>query len=199
MRITDHYARRAQAQGYPARSVYKLEEIQRKFGLVRRGDTVLDIGASPGSFSLLLLELLHGSGRVVAVDCSSLGIAPSAAAFRYVQGDIFDDDTLCKIGGLGPYSVIISDAAPSTSGNRIVDAAKSTEIGLRVVDIAREHLIQSGNLVIKLLQGGEERAILEQLRADFASARGFKPRASRSESSEVYYVALGACWSAKEN
>jgi len=221
----DYWTLRAKKEGYPARSVYKLEEIVRKFGLLnglgsRRGTpecsqtgagpAILDVGAAPGSWSLWLLRQMKGRGTLMAVDIQDLDIVPQIEAmglhkatgtakvdepigahFTFVKGSILDEPVRARLRELGPYNLVVSDAAPATSGNRLVDQARSEELVEAVIELALEVLAPGGALVTKIFQGGEERRLLTKLRAHFAQARAFKPQACRSESFETYLVATG--------
>jgi len=197
----DYWTLRAKKEGYPARSVYKLEEIVRKFGLLKglsggrgvpdRGPAILDVGAAPGSWSLWLLRQMKGAGRLVAVDIQDLGIAPDDANFSFVKGSILDEEVRSSLRAAGPYDLVVSDAAPATSGNRIVDQSRSEELVEAVMGLALEVLAPGGALVVKIFQGGEEKRLLSELRAHFAQARAFKPEACRSESFETNLVATG--------
>jgi len=221
----DYWTLRAKKEGYPARSVYKLEEIVRKFGLLnglggRRGTpersqtgagpAILDVGAAPGSWSLWLLRQMKGCGTLMAVDIQDLDIVPQIEAmglhkatgtakvdepigahFYFCQGSILDEPVRARLRELGPYNLVVSDAAPATSGNRLVDQARSEELVEAVIGLALEVLAPGGALVTKIFQGGEERRLLTELRVHFAQARAFKPQACRSESFETYLVATG--------
>ena len=185
----DYYSQLARKQGYPARSVYKLEEIQVKFQPIKKGALVLDIGAAPGSWSLYALKKLRAN--VVGLDTTETvlpGYGPPA--YNLIQGDLFDGRVWDSIIGLGPYDSILSDAAPMTSGSRLVDSSKSGEIAWRVLALARSSLEAGGNMVIKILQGGEEQALLTNMRGAFKKARAFKPKACRRESTETYLIGL---------
>jgi len=228
----DYWTLRAKKEGYPARSVYKLEEIVRKFGLLnglgsRRstpersqtgaGPAILDVGAAPGSWSLWLLRQMKGRGTLMAVDIQDLDIVPQIEAmglhkatgtakvdepigahFTFVKGSILDEPVRARLRELGPYNLVVSDAAPATSGNRLVDQARSEELVEAVIGLALGVLAQGGALVTKIFQGGEERRLLTELRAHFAQARAFKPQACRSESFETYLVATGFCKSPEQ-
>jgi len=221
----DYWTLRAKKEGYPARSVYKLEEIVKKFGLLnglggRRGTpecsqtgagpAILDVGAAPGSWSLWLLRQMKGRGTLMAVDIQDLDIVPQIEAmglhkatgatkvdepigahFTFVKGSILDEPVRARLRELGPYNLVVSDAAPATSGNRLVDQARSEELVEAVIGLALGVLAPGGALVTKIFQGGEERRLLTELRAHFAQARAFKPQACRSESFETYLVATG--------
>jgi len=228
----DYWTLRAKKEGYPARSVYKLEEIVRKFGLLnglgsRRstpersqtgaGPAILDVGAAPGSWSLWLLRQMKGRGTLMAVDIQDLDIVPQIEAmglhkatgatkvdeptrahFTFVKGSILDEPVRARLRELGPYNLVVSDAAPATSGNRLVDQARSEELVEAVIGLALGVLAPGGALVTKIFQGGEERRLLTELRAHFAQARAFKPQACRSESFETYLVATGFCKSPEQ-
>lgn len=188
----DFWTLKAKKEGYPARSVYKLEEIVAKFGLIKStGSQILDIGAAPGSWSLWILRKLAGRGRLAAVDIQDLGISPQDENFRFIKGSILDEAVRSDLKALGPYSLVVSDAAPSTTGNRLVDQARSEELVDAVMALGFEVLAPGGSLVMKIFQGGEEKRLLTELKARFAQARGFKPEACRSISFETYLVATG--------
>lgn len=188
----DYYWRKSKEDGYPARSVYKLQELQDKHALLKPGNRVLDLGCSPGSWSLMILDLLGGNGAVTGVDLNQPDAKLlSRKGFRFIPGDFFTEDTLTLILQSGPYDAVLSDAAPSTSGNRMTDTARSLEIGLRVLEIADKALVHGGSMAVKIFQGGEERQVLEGMKARFSEARAFKPKASRSDSMEIYFIAKG--------
>jgi len=194
-RSQDAFGRRARREGYPARSVFKLRELQERFRLIRPGARILDLGAAPGSWSLYCLETLKGRGRVVAVDLNELSIQPKAAAqgseLRFLKGDLFSAEIERQAAELGPYDLVLSDAAPRTSGASIVDSQRSLELAGRAFELACRLLKPGGNLVVKVFQGGEEATLLERIRGAFAKARALKPEASRSESREVYFLGMG--------
>jgi 23S rRNA (uridine2552-2'-O)-methyltransferase len=189
-RSEDHFSRRAREQGFPARSVYKLQEMQERFRLIRPGARILDLGAAPGSWSQFCLEQLAGRGRVVAIDLNEPSFRPpeGGAEFRFLKGDLFSAEVERTAAELGPYDLVLSDAAPHTSGSSLVDAQASLELAIRAFELACSCLRPGGNLVLKVFQGGEEGALLARIRAGFAKARAFKPGASRSESREVYFL-----------
>ncbi len=188
----DYYWRKSKEEGYPARSVFKLQEIQQKYGPLRPGNRVLDLGASPGSWSLFILDLLAGAGRVIGVDLNPPdGKLLSRKNFRFFHGDFTTEGLVTQIAEEGPFDVVVSDAAPSTTGNRTLDTARSTEIARNVLAICEKCLAPGGNCVLKIFQGGEEKEILDRMRARFAAARAFKPKASRSDSMETYFLGLG--------
>ncbi len=188
----DYYWRRSREEGYPARSVFKLQQIQERHRPLRPGSRVLDLGASPGSWSLYLLELNAGGGSVTGVDLNPPDRALlSRRGYRFLQGDFTSPDVVARIAEAGPFDAVVSDAAPSTTGNRTLDTARSARIARAVLARCRRCLVPGGSCVLKIFQGGEERDILQEMRGMFESARGLKPKASRSESMETYFLGLG--------
>jgi 23S rRNA (uridine2552-2'-O)-methyltransferase len=187
----DYYWRKSKEEGYPARSVFKLQEIQERHRPLRPGSRILDLGASPGSWSLYLLDLNAGAGSVMGVDLNPPDQKLiSRKGYRFLEGDFTRAQTLSKIAEAGPYDAVVSDAAPSTTGNRTLDTARSADIARQVLAICRRCLAPRGSCVLKIFQGGEERAILAEMRGMFTAVRALKPKASRSESMETYFVGL---------
>jgi 23S rRNA (uridine2552-2'-O)-methyltransferase len=187
----DFWTKKAKSEGYPARSVYKLAEMQEKFRFLRAGMRILDIGAAPGSWSLWILRFLKGNGSLSACDLSPLQIRDPFSNLFFVQGDLYAASVRAALAARGPYDLIVSDAAPATTGNRTVDTAKSEGIVEAVLDYADALLAPGGTVVAKLFQGGGERALLDRLKAGYESARGFKPKACRAESFETYLIGMG--------
>jgi 23S rRNA (uridine2552-2'-O)-methyltransferase len=202
----DHWTLRAKKEGYPARSVYKLKEMDEKFGLLKANGSgsavlrVLDLGAAPGSWSLYVLRKLAklpaSSFSLCSADISPLsreydkGIFDSGNFF-FIQGDITADDVKSSILSHGPYRLVISDAAPATTGNRTIDTLRSLELANAVLSYAEASLEKGGNLAIKVFQGGDTSTVLKRIKELFNSAKSFKPEACRSESFETYYLGLG--------
>jgi 23S rRNA (uridine2552-2'-O)-methyltransferase len=188
----DYYWRKSKEEGYPARSVFKLQEIQQKHAPIKPPARVLDLGASPGSWSLYLLDMLAGGGSVTGVDLNDPDTKLlSRKNYRFLRGDFTTADVRENIREAGPFDVIVSDAAPSTTGNRALDTPRSAEIVRTVIAICEECLVPGGNCVMKIFQGGEEQEIRAQMRSLFASTKAFKPKASRSDSMETYFIGLG--------
>jgi 23S rRNA (uridine2552-2'-O)-methyltransferase len=184
----DAFTRAAKAQGYPARSVFKLEEIDRRTRLLRAGQRVLDLGAAPGSWSMYAAQRIGPSGKLLAVDLSPIQapLGPSATA---VQGDALALSN-ADLALFAPYDVVLSDMAPSTTGSKIADQARSYELFLRAVAVARELLAPGGAFVGKIFMSDDfprARAALQEL---FAEVRAIRPEGTRSASSEVFLVGL---------
>lgn len=186
----DHYTRLARKQRYPARSVFKLKEIQKKYGLIRKKHHVLDLGCAPGSWLLHAAELVGSDGRVVGFDLKPVTIALPPQV-RTLSGDIngFNDGLKTDLGGA--FHVVLSDMAPATTGNSNVDAARSAELCEMALKAARQVLLPGGAFVCKIFQGGDFNVFRERVSCHFDRCRIFKPRSSRKASSEIYIIGLG--------
>ncbi|MDR0597941.1 MAG: RlmE family RNA methyltransferase [Treponema sp.] len=197
----DRWSLRAQKEGYPARSVYKLEELGEKFGLLRLpGDggtfRALDLGAAPGSWSLYILRKLGKRCLLTAADLSPLSRRYDRGLFdgencRFIQGDMTAPEIREAILALGPFNLVMSDAAPATTGNRSVDALRSLELAEAALGYAETALVKGGNFIVKVFQGGETASALKRIRELFRAAKSCKPEACRGNSFETYYVGLG--------
>jgi len=186
----DFWSRKAFAEGYPARSVYKLKEIDEKFGFIKKNYTVLDLGAAPGSWTTFLLRTMNGSGKVVSCDLNPLAKDVKSDNLEFIQGDLNAPEVRQKIKELGPYDLVVCDAAPLTTGNRMVDTARSESLVEMAIWYASTMLKPGGNFTVKIFQNGDQQKLLKSMREIFTSARGFKPEACRSESFETYLIGL---------
>jgi 23S rRNA (uridine2552-2'-O)-methyltransferase len=186
-KTTDRFYRQAKADGFAARSVFKLEELDSKFRLFRPGQAVLDLGAAPGSWMQYVSEKVGEAGRVVAVDRNAIRTTlPGNCTF--LQADVLS----LKAGELGDeFDLVISDLAPQTTGNREGDHARSVELCRKALELARALLADGGSFVCKMYQWEESRGFLEELRKDFKTAKTQKPKASRAESREMFFVGIG--------
>ncbi len=188
----DYYWKKSKKEGYPARSVFKLQEIQEKHRILRRGSRVLDLGASPGSWSLYILDLLGENAEVTGVDLKPPDRKLlSRKNFHFLPGDFTSQEVMQRIVEGAPYDTVVSDAAPSTTGTRALDTARSLDIARHVLDICQRVLAPGGTCLLKIFQGGEEKEILDRMRVLFRASRAFKPKASRSDSMETYYIGTG--------
>jgi 23S rRNA (uridine2552-2'-O)-methyltransferase len=183
----DHFTKEAKAAGYPARSVFKLEEIDRRARILRAGMNVLDLGASPGSWALYAAKQVGPKGRVFAVDLKPLETAlPQNATF--VMGDAFAlDDT--TFGAAAPYDVVLSDMAPSTTGNRLGDQTRSFELFMRALEVGGRLLKPGGSFVGKIFMGEDLPIARAEVRKLFTGERLIRPEGTRSVSYEIFVVA----------
>ena len=186
----DFWSKKALSEGYPARSVYKLKELDEKFGLLKKNSSVLDLGAAPGSWTVFALRTLNGTGHLTSIDLKPLAKDVVGSNLTFIQGDLYDEAVRTQARDLGPYDSVICDAAPATTGNKTVDTARSTGLVELAIFYAQTMLKPGGNFVVKIFQGGDQQQLLKSMRQIFTSARGFKPEACRTESFETYLVGL---------
>lgn len=187
-RRPDAFTRAAKAQGYPARSVFKLEEIDRRARVFRAGQRVLDLGAAPGSWSMYAAKKIGPSGKLLAVDLSPItaALGPGTTA---VQGDALALDNR-DLALFAPYDVILSDMAPSTSGSKIADQARSFELLMRAVAVAAELLTPGGTFVGKIFMSDDFPKAKQALAALFSEVRAIRPEGTRTTSAELFLVGL---------
>ncbi|MDR1080181.1 MAG: RlmE family RNA methyltransferase [Deltaproteobacteria bacterium] len=188
-RLDDTWSARARREGYPARSVYKLQEIDERHGLFRKGMKVLDLGASPGSWSLYAARATGPSGRVLGVDLKPLAthVLPN---MEFMAGDVLELES----SGIpeGPWDAVISDLAPSTSGRKDADAARSLELDIAAFRLARGLIRPGGFFIAKVFQGGDTGAWVKgELTPAFRKTLLMKPKAVRKGSVEIYVLGLG--------
>lgn len=183
----DHYARQAKKDRYPARSVYKLEEIQQKHRLIKKGDKILDLGCSPGSWLLYAAKLTGEKGRVIGIDLKPTKLQ-AASNMEILAGDVLALDA----GSLGSdFNVVLSDMAPATTGHKAVDAARSAGLCEAALAIAHRVLLPGGSFVCKIFQGPDFNQFLDSVRASFDKQKIFKPQSSRKASKEIYIIGMG--------
>lgn len=191
-RWTDHYTERAKKERYPARSVFKLKEAQKKFCLIKKDDRVLDLGCSPGSWLLYAAELVGKRGRVVGIDLKEIRIKLPPQA-KTLTADIMTIDRAWfdeqKLGDR--FNVVLSDMAPATSGNKGLDAARSFQLCQAALNIAEMVLKPGGSFICKIFQGEEFKEFSDIVKNRFKRHKIFKPQSSRKESKEVFIVGMG--------
>jgi len=185
----DFYRSRARAEGYVARAIYKLKEVDEKYRLFKEGQRVLDLGCSPGSWLQYITGRIGPRGLVVGVDASPLEIEVAPPLY-FVQGEITSID-LKTIMALSPvFDVVVSDMAPKTTGMRQVDQQRSLELAFQAWDWAEELLKSGGHFLVKVFEGPDTGSLLAVLKANFNSCRPLKPAGSRPASREIYLLGL---------
>ncbi len=183
----DHYFKKAKAENYAARSVYKLKEMDQRLKLFRPGQRILDLGAAPGSWSQYAAQRIGAAGRIVAVD-----LQPPAQEIEGVEwliSDVvaLDPQQLIRLGGR--FDVVLSDMAPRTTGQKSVDAARSTLLAEAAFDLAWCVLKIKGKAVVKVFMGQDFPDLLDRGRTRFKKIKIFKPDASLRRSRETYLLA----------
>tara|TARA_Y100001970_G_C14214735_1_gene848978 strand:+ start:1764 stop:2345 length:582 start_codon:yes stop_codon:yes gene_type:complete len=186
-KIKDHYYFKAKSEGYVARSIYKLEEIDKKHNLISKGNFVIDFGCSPGSWLQYSSRKVGKKGFVLGIDLKPVNISLPDNV-KILEMDIFEayvEDL--KINGK-LFDVILSDMSPKTTGIRSADSQRSLDLNQRVIEISRELLKPNGSILLKVFQGASLEKFQKDLRRLFSNVKLFKPKSSRSESVEIFLL-----------
>jgi 23S rRNA (uridine2552-2'-O)-methyltransferase len=190
-RPKDHYFQKAKQEGLRARSAFKLDEILKRFPLVKKGGAVLDLGAAPGGFLQILADSVGPSGRVLGVDIVAIRPFTQKHVMTAVL-DVLADDFDAKLSALydGPLDAVISDMAPKTSGIKATDEARSQRLASKALEVAVARGRPGSSFVAKLFMGGDFEEFRNQLRAHYEEVKVVRPEATRGASMEVYLVGL---------
>ncbi|MFH1156092.1 MAG: RlmE family RNA methyltransferase [Pseudomonadota bacterium] len=186
----DHYTEKAKKDNYPARSVYKLMEIQKKFNVLRKNGRVLDLGCAPGSWLMYAAIQAGSQGRAVGIDLQPVETRLPDNAVACV-GDIFDMNPDVAGQVAGEYDVVLSDMAPSTTGRKDVDTARSYDLCVAALAKAGDLLVQGGYFVCKIFQGSEFKQFEQDVKSMFSQCSIFKPESCRKSSKEIYIIGIG--------
>jgi len=188
-KIKDHYFYQAKCSGYVARSAYKLEEIDKKHRIIHKGNLVLDLGCSPGSWLQYASRKVGEGGQVLGVDLQPVNHSlPSQV--KVLQADIFDLTAKDLEMSGGMVDVILSDMAPKTTGMRATDAQRSFALNQQVLQLAEELLRPQGTLLVKAFQGAPLDGLRSAFRDTFAKVKLCKPKSSRAESVEIFLLGM---------
>ncbi len=186
--VNDHYVQQAKADGWRSRAAYKLMEIDDKDHLLKRGEVVVDLGATPGGWSQLAIKRVGESGRVFALDLIELH---PIHGVEFLQGDFREDavlnQLLQRLNGR-QVGVVLSDMAPNISGVSVTDQARGMHLCELALEFAKEQLKPSGAFLVKVFQGADFEAFIKQMRETFVTVQTRKPKASRDRSSEIYLL-----------
>ncbi|MGD9867782.1 MAG: RlmE family RNA methyltransferase [Hyphomicrobiales bacterium] len=192
--LNDPYVAAAKREGYRSRAAYKLAEIDDRYGLLKPGMTVVDLGAAPGGWSQVAAQRVRsveGPGRVVAADINPVEPVPGVTI---LLADILDEASPGRIRealGGARADLVVSDMAAPATGHKQTDHLRTMSLCEAAYDFAGEVLAPGGGFLAKVIQGGTERGLLERLKRDFGTVRHVKPRASRADSAELYVLATG--------
>lgn len=191
--VNDPYVKQAQQAGFRSRAAYKLLELQEKHRILKRGMTVMDLGAAPGSWSQVAREAVGANGKVIAVDCLPMDSIPDVT---FLQGDFTHDATRTwlqeqlTVNQQAYVHVVLSDMAPNLSGIWAADQARALDLAEQVWWFAQSHLITGGTMLIKIFQGTGIDQFVKELKSHFQKVILHKPKASRPQSREFYLLAL---------
>lgn len=184
----DFYYNKAKQMGYRSRAAFKLRFINEKFGLIKKGDAVVDLGAAPGGWLQVAAEL-SGGGPVVGVDLQRIEPVEGAVAIR---GDMTSEETQAKvIETIKKADVVVCDAAPNLSGNWALDHARSIDLARTALGVAVKILAPGGNFLAKAFQGDLYQGFVDEVGRHFSRVRTYKSPASRQQSAEIYVIGQG--------
>ncbi len=187
---SDYYARKAKAEDYRARSVYKLQEIQQRFAILAAGYRVLDLGASPGSWSQYASQIVGPKGHILGIDLTPIDLKLNNGTF--LVGDLNEagwPQRLNESAAPPPYDVVLSDMAPKTTGVRSTDMARSVQLCEQAFWIAQQVLRSGGHFVCKMFDNAESNAFRQMLRQHFEEVHIVRPKSTRQVSTEIFFVA----------
>ncbi len=188
----DFYAKKAKKEQYVARSVYKLMEIDKKYHIIKSGNQVLDLGASPGSWSQYATGKIGTEGRLLGIDLKKVFLSIPNATF--MKGDILTLDTELlkdKYGFDKPFDIILSDMAPDTTSSRFTDQMKSLELCEMALFTAHKLLKKGGNFVCKIFDSGDAMKFRDELKIYFQHVRLLRPKSVQQSSKEFFMIGLG--------
>jgi len=182
----DIYVRQSQVDGYRARSAYKLIEIDEKFKVFKNGISVIDLGASPGSWSQYISRTVK-SGRLVSIDLKGMEEIENTIQ---IKGDFTDLETQEKIKALfkSKVDVVVSDMAVNTTGIKDIDAIYTGELAMEAMNFSKEMLVKEGRFVSKIFLGSSFNEIVALGKKLFKEVKVFKPKSSRKESKESFII-----------
>lgn len=183
----EFYTALAKKEGYPARSVYKLKEIDEKYRILKKGDRVLDLGSAPGSWLLYISEKVGEKGKVVGVDAEELKILEKPNIV-FIKKSIFE---LNESDLKDRFHVVVSDLSPKTSGIKSLDSGKSMELAEKSFEIAELVLLEGGNFVCKIFENESTAEFFQKVKDSFDIAKRFKPKAVIKSSKEFYIIGTG--------
>jgi len=186
----EFYTLKARKEGYPARSVYKLKEIDEKFKILKKGDFVLDLGSAPGSWLLYASQKIGDKGKVFGVDIQEINL-PQKNNIFFIKKSVLNltGEDFQKMPS--QFQAVVADLAPNTSGIKSVDAARSFELSEAAFIIAKKVLVLGGNFVCKIFEGELTNQLIKEVKQYFKTVKRFKPSAVRKRSKEFYVVGLG--------
>ncbi|MCB4204048.1 RlmE family RNA methyltransferase [Deferribacterales bacterium Es71-Z0220] len=187
----DGYYKMAKAEGYSSRAAYKLKEINDKYKLIKKGDTVLDAGCAPGGWLQVLSEIVGNSGKIVGVDILDIKNV-KGENIHFIKGDLTEAKTLEEVLTYSNrYHTVVSDAAPNTSGQKIVDHMNSLELVKTIFNFTKKVLVKNGNFLFKLFDGEDRDDFIKELKNYFKNVKILRPDATRKNSFEIYVICQG--------
>lgn len=187
----DHYFKKAKEQNFAARSVFKLEEIDQKFKILKPKQMILDLGASPGSWSQYCSQKIGAEGQILGVDLKPVTVKLKNATF--IQADLQDleiEKVFVEYGFKPPFDLVISDMAPNTTGIRMTDQARSFDLCILAFKMAQKFLKKDGHFICKLFHSDDFTKLRDLIKVDYQRFEAVKPDSTRKISKEIFLVGL---------
>ena len=182
----DFFYKEAKSTGYRSRAAFKLKQICKKYKIIKEGNTIIDLGASPGGWSQVAQELTGENGKVIAVDMKKIDTIKGVIILR---GDMTDENSINEILNLtSTADVVISDMSPNISGQYSMDHARSIHLAYIALNTARKLLTKRGNFLVKVFEGESFKEFVDDVKLSFRYVKIFSPSASRKSSSEIYVI-----------
>lgn len=183
----DHYFKKAKKEGFVARSAYKLDEIQKRHRILKRGDRVLDLGCAPGAWAQIALKIVGPQGSVDGVDLKEVNLSAPNAKFQVKDAFTLTEQDFTKV----PFDVVLSDMAPNTTGVILRDQVLSEELCAHVLELLPKFLKPGGNFAMKLFMGPGSKDLEMRARKMFKTLKQLRPESTRKSSKEVFVIGLG--------
>ena len=187
----DYFFKKAKAENYAARSVFKLQEMDERFRIFKPGYRVLDLGAAPGSWSQYASQKIGADGRILGVDLQPIQLTLPNAIF--IAADLRDLElaaTMTEQGIAPPFDVVMSDMAPKTTGVRITDQSRSLELCEIALTSAERFLRPRGSFICKMFHGEDFESFRDRLRKRFGKVEALRPKSTRTESKEIFFICI---------
>ncbi len=187
----DYYFQKAKAENYVARSVFKLQEIDDRFKILKTGYNILDLGAAPGSWSQYASKKIGPQGKVLGIDLQPIKLSLSNAIFITADMRQLQLEEVTRATGMtSPFDVVLSDMAPKTTGIRVTDQSRSLELCTLALDVSKKFLKPRGTFVCKLFHSEDFESFRASLKESFAKVEVLRPKSTRKESKEIFFIAL---------
>jgi len=189
--LKDYYFQKAKTENYAARSIFKLQEIDERYKIIRPGYKVLDLGAAPGSWSQYVSKKVGPQGRILGVDLQPVKLSlPNAVFITSDFRDVNFEEVMATHGIVPPFDVVLSDMAPNTTGIRITDQTRSLELCVLALETAEKYLRPRGSFIAKFFHGDDFGSFRDDLRKRFGRVEVLRPKSTRKESKEIFFIAL---------
>jgi len=188
----DYYFHKAKSENFVARSVFKIQEIDERYKLFKGGYKVLDLGAAPGSWAQYASQKVGKTGRVLGLDIQPIKLTiPNAVFITADMRDVNLEQVMKENEIEPPFDLVLSDMAPKTTGVRVTDQTRSFELCELALSVARKYLRPRGSFVAKLFHSDDFEVFRDMLRANFNRVEVLRPKSTRKESKEIFFIAIG--------